>query len=56
MSYRIAIGVLAVLLWASPGLSQQGAPAGQWPAYGGDHASTTYAPLDQIDAANVERL
>ena len=36
--------------------AQRGAPDGVWPAYGGDAGSTEYAPLDQIDADNVERL
>jgi len=36
--------------------SQQGAAAGEWPAYGGDLASTGYAPLDQINADNVAEL
>lgn len=35
---------------------QQGAAAGEWRAYGGDLASTGYAPLDQINADNVAEL
>ncbi len=56
MPHRIAVGVLAVLLSAWSASSQQGAPAGQWPTYGGDHASTKYSPLDQIDRGTVDRL
>ena len=29
---------------------------GEWPTYGGDLASTRYAPLDQISAANFNQL
>ena len=56
MPYRIATVVLAVLLVASSAATQQGAPAGQWPTYGGDHAATKYSPLDQIDRDNVDQL
>lgn len=37
-------------------LAQQGAPAGEWPTYGGDLGHTRYAPLEQIDAANFAEL
>ena len=56
MPYRIATVVLAVLLVASSAATQQGAPEGQWPTYGGDHAATKYSPLDQIDRDNVDQL
>ena len=56
MPYRIGIGVLAALLAATSAAAQQGAPAGQWPTYGGDHASTKYSPLDKIDRDNVDQL
>ena len=36
--------------------AQQGAPAGEWPTYGGDLGHTRYAPLDQITAANFAGL
>ena len=39
-----------------PAAAQRGAPDGQWPSYGGDDGSTKYAPLDQIDAENVDQL
>ncbi len=35
---------------------QHGAPAGEWRVYGGDHASTGYSSLDQINAENVADL
>jgi quinoprotein glucose dehydrogenase len=37
-------------------IAQQGAPAGEWPTYGGDLGHTRYAPLDQIGAANFNSL
>ena len=57
MSSRITAAVVtSALLSCSPAAAQQGAPDGQWPAYGGDHGSTKYSPLDEIDSYNVERL
>ena len=57
MRHLTVLAILTVpLFWSSPALAQLGAPAGHWPTYGGDHASTKYAPLDQIDRDTVERL
>ena len=57
MPQRIAAAVVtAVLLGGSAATAQHGAPAGEWPAYGGDHGSTKYSPLGQIDRGNVGRL
>ena len=57
MSLRIAAVAMAVILVSfSPATAQRGAPGGQWPAYGGDHGSTKYSPVDQIDGDNVSRL
>jgi quinoprotein glucose dehydrogenase len=50
----IAWVVLAAL--APVAHAQNGAPAGEWPTYGGDLGHTRYAPLDQIDAGNFGRL
>ncbi|MCH8856761.1 MAG: ribosome silencing factor [Proteobacteria bacterium] len=36
--------------------AQTGAADGQWHHYAGDHGSTKYAPLDQIDAENFAAL
>jgi quinoprotein glucose dehydrogenase len=57
---------LLLLLWAAgmqvPASAQDGrpaAPAGEtweWKTYGADLASTRYAPLDQINAANFSKL
>jgi quinoprotein glucose dehydrogenase len=41
---------------AVPVSGQHGAAQGEWRFYGGDAGSTKYAPLDQINAANVKQL
>jgi quinoprotein glucose dehydrogenase len=47
--------VLAVLLLGRQGpLAQQ--PRGDWPHYANDSGASHYSPLDQITAANVDRL
>jgi quinoprotein glucose dehydrogenase len=48
--------VLLAGLAAPTALAQRGAPVGEWPTYGGDLGHTRYAPLDQIDASNFNRL
>ena len=49
---------LAILLSCAvrPAAGQTGAPAGEWRTYGGDLASTRYAPLDEITAGNFAAL
>ena len=56
LSMVAALSTVLVLGTASLGYAQQGAPDGAWPAYGGDAGSTKYAPLDQINADNVDQL
>ena len=46
----------ALLLCSATLAAQRGAPAGEWPTYGGDLGHTRYAPLDQITAANFGQL
>ncbi len=48
--------LIVSLAGISPAYAQQGAANGQWPTYGGDHGSTKYAPLDQIDRDTVADL
>ena len=49
--------MLAAVVAASVTVTaQRGAPAGEWPTYGGDLGHTRYAPLDQITAANFADL
>ena len=52
-----AARLAALLLCAAlPAQAQTGAPRGEWPTYGGDLASTRYAPLTEIDAGNFDTL
>ena len=46
---------LVLLVAAHPGrlFSQQGADDGEWRFYRGDSGGTRYAPLSEIDRANV---
>ena len=48
----------AALLLAgiSPLAAQTGAKNGEWRTYGGDLGNTHYSPLDQINAANFNKL
>src|SRR6516225_9395836 len=39
-----------------PAIGQTGAKDGEWRSYGGDTGSTRYSPLDQINAANFNKL
>ena len=47
---------LFILAFGHSGFAQQGAPNGEWPAYGGDLGHSKYSPLDQIDAAQCAAL
>jgi len=48
---------LACLLVAGTSLfAQTGAKNGEWPTYGGDLGNTRYSALDQINAANFDKL
>ena len=49
-------GLVAAILVALPALGQTGAKNGEWRRYGGDLGSTRYAPLDQINAGNFNKL
>ena len=47
----------ATCAWlAVPGTAQEGAPAGEWRAYGGNVAQHRYSPLDQINKDNFSKL
>ena len=49
--------VVCLALWAAlPVPGQSGAKNGEWPTYGGDLGNTRYSPLDQINAANFNKL
>lgn len=49
-------GLALTLALHGPAVAQQGAPDGEWPAWGGDLGATRYSALDQIHAGNVEQL
>lgn len=56
---RTGLPLLPIILASLVGnvaVAQQGAPAGEWPTYGGDLGHTRYAALDQIDASNFDSL
>jgi quinoprotein glucose dehydrogenase len=53
---RLGAAVLVVICSTIPADGQTGAANGEWRTYGGDLASTRYAPLDQINAANFNQL
>jgi quinoprotein glucose dehydrogenase len=55
---RVLLATLGVcLLWFYlPAFAQSGAKSGEWRTYGGDLGSTRYAPLDQINASNFNKL
>jgi len=50
---RICVVLLAAI---TPLLAQTGAKNGEWPTYGGDLGNTRYSALDQINAANFDKL
>ncbi len=51
LSQICLLGLAGEAAWA-----QTGAQNGQWTTYGGDLASTRYAPLDQINQENFNKL
>ena len=61
MLRRSRLALLLCLLSVGPlcvgnARAQSGAKNGEWRTYGGDLASTRYAPLDQINAENFSKL
>jgi quinoprotein glucose dehydrogenase len=54
--HSLGIAVLSIAAMLPTAFAQRGAPAGEWPTYGGDLGHTRYAPLDAIDASNFSRL
>jgi quinoprotein glucose dehydrogenase len=55
LSLLCLLGV-SVLCLRTSARGQSGTKNGEWPTYGGDLASTRYAPLDQINADNFGKL
>jgi|TARA_Y100000310_G_scaffold337351_1_gene424208 quinoprotein glucose dehydrogenase len=60
MSHRIIPGLLLLLAIAAaisvPGCTRESKVEGQWQHHGGDHASSKYSGLDQIDADDFSQL
>ena len=56
MTFFGCLAVLVALLVATSTSAQQGATDGEWRSYNGDIGATKYAPLDQINKANVGSL
>jgi quinoprotein glucose dehydrogenase len=50
------LAACAAALTIVPAWAQSGAKNGEWRSYGGDLGSTRYAPLDQINAKNFDKL
>jgi len=50
------IFLACLLLALTPMFAQTGAKNGEWPTYGGDLGNTRYSALDQINAANFDKL
>ena len=52
-----ALGIIAILFSVIISAhAQSGAKNGEWRAYGADLGNTHYSPLDQITAANFNKL
>ena len=57
MSQQLLAGAVSIAVFIPTLLgAPQGTTGGEWPVHGGDTAYTRYAPLDQINADNVNDL
>ena len=56
MTLRWTLVGVVLVLGVAFAAAQQGARGGEWTRYGADSGGTKYAPLDQINEANVSRL
>jgi quinoprotein glucose dehydrogenase len=56
LALRLSAAVLFFLTMGSGVSGQSGAKGGEWRAWAGDLGSTRYAPLDQINASNFNKL
>ncbi len=57
MTLKCRAILLSLPFWINlPAAAQSGAQDGEWRTYGGDLGNTRYAPLDQIGAANFNKL
>jgi len=55
LTIRLA-GIIALAALPAPAFGQSGVTGGGWPHYAGDHGSTKYTPLGQIDRDNFKDL
>jgi quinoprotein glucose dehydrogenase len=55
LASALALGFVVVCMTARVS-AQSAANGAEWPTYGGDLANTRYRPLDQINAANFNKL
>ena len=54
---RIAfVSIIVAIIPSMSVVAQDAAHPGQWRHYAGNHASSKYSALDQIDAGNVDDL
>ncbi len=51
-----AVAVSALVGVTAAQVPARSGPAGEWPSYAGDLRNTRYSPLDQINAANFNKL
>src|SRR5271166_4155272 len=51
-----AMMACCLLMFAMCSRAQSGAKNGEWTTYAGDLGSTRYSPLDQVNAANFNKL
>src|SRR4051794_19286951 len=56
LRYGSFVLLAAVVIWAYPGLAQQGAKGGEWKSYAGEPGSSRYSSIDQINRDNVKNL
>src|SRR5690349_10905886 len=56
LSAAFLSATMACLLTTPRAAAQSGAKDGEWRTYGGDLGNTRYSPLDQINAANFNKL
>ena len=56
MKRSVMLAVCLACLASAALVAQQGTQKGEWPTYGGDLGHTRYAPLDQINATNFDKL
>jgi glucose dehydrogenase len=52
----LIVAACVIACAAVPLVGQSGAANGEWRSYGGDLGHTRYSPLDQINAANFDKL